>query len=80
MIFNIKLYGYILFCTLLTLFVYILDLLYLINPIDRPNSVYRCPYGRKSTNEVSNTNNVYFGSSVGGVSNPMLFPFAIWQV
>lgn len=44
-----------------------------------PNSVYRCPYGRKSTNEVSNTNNVYFGSSVGGVSNPMLFPFAIWQ-
>lgn len=46
----------------------------------RPNNAYRCPYGRKATNEVSNNNNVYFGSSVGGVANPMLFPFVMWPV
>ena len=45
-----------------------------------PNNVNRCPFGRKSTGEISNNNNIYFGRSVGGVSNPMTFPFAIWQV
>ncbi|XP_062596704.1 delta-like protein C, partial [Saccostrea cucullata] len=43
-----------------------------------PNNVYRCPYGRKSTGEVSNNNNNYFGGNVGGVANPMIFPFALW--
>lgn len=78
MIFNIKLYGYIFFCILLILFVYIFDLLYFINFIDRFNSVYRCLYGWKFINEVSNINNVYFGSFVGGVFNLMLFFFVIW--
>ncbi|XP_070192615.1 neurogenic locus notch homolog protein 1-like isoform X2 [Littorina saxatilis] len=37
-----------------------------------------CPYGKKSTGEISNQDSIVFGSNIGGLNNPMIFDFDSW--
>ena len=46
----------------------------------RPDNINSCPYYRRDSGEITNSNTVTFGSSIAGLKNPIKIPFDSWPV
>lgn len=46
----------------------------------RPDNINSCPYYRRDSGELVNSNTVTFGTSIAGLKNPIKIPFDSWPV